>query len=247
MSATVVFKTHEASEPTLARFRALRDGLVEHELVVAWDATAGAGPAHLFDGAELFEFGRTELPYPDYRSDHPAWRRAPASGWWNNHWCVLEHALVHGGREAYWLVENDVEIDGGSEVLRAYERRGADFMATYLKTPYRYADLDVPVETPWFTEPWTWVATLTRIDEYARFAGCFFPISYFSGRALEVLHRGHAQGYLGYCEAVVPSLLLAANLSLATLGGTVDTPDRSIGDPAVDALFRRLRHKGATV
>jgi hypothetical protein len=46
----------------------------------------------------------------------------------------------------------------------------------------------------------------------------FCPVVRFSNQALKILHQKHIEGFCGYCEVVIPTLLKRVGLKIADIG-----------------------------
>ena len=151
---------------------------------------------HIFDEHQLFA-----LPYP----------RLAGHGLINHpHFPLLDFFSAHDKYDRYWVIEYDVRYSGEwSHFFGSVDSYEFDMMTCHAR---RYA------LEPWW--PW-WKSlehpsrTMTR-DQLVR---SFNPIYGVSRAALVFLHAALLDGWKGYPEVTVPTLLLAGGFRLLDLGG----------------------------
>ncbi len=113
--------------------------------------------------------------------------------------------------DQYWFVESDVEFSGnwGDLIRRVPSTASAHFVACHIK-PYAemprnmwWRELTVPAGVP----------VQTADDDWRMFA--FLPIARFSALALRTVDQAHQQGWNGFLEVLIPSVLRQAGLEMA--------------------------------
>jgi hypothetical protein len=113
----------------------------------------------------------------------------------------------------YWLVESDVEYRGNwHALLDAWRGCEADLLACHLR---RHADW--PGWGWWRTLRWPSSAQLGK-DQLHR---AFLPFFRISLTALQALDQAHRDGWKGHFEALVPTVLQRAGMTVQDLRATV--------------------------
>ncbi|MEI8176243.1 MAG: DUF3405 domain-containing protein, partial [Candidatus Omnitrophota bacterium] len=154
-----------------------------------------AGNYHLFSAEAIAKMG-----YPNEKN-------VPLSDnlWHHGDYPVLDYFLKHSAFDYYWKVEFDVRFVGEwSDFFDRFAHDDSDFLATEIKTPRTCPD-------------WRWEQLVSPVPFNERI-GCFFPVTRFSRKALEVLDRSYRAGIDGFCEVAVPTTLKSEGLSINDLG-----------------------------
>jgi hypothetical protein len=167
------------------------------------EITAQYQRCHLFDEKQLFA-----LPYP----------RLAGHGLINHpHFPLLDFFSAHGDYDRYWVIEYDVRYSGDwSDFFRSVDGYDFDLMTSHIR---RYAD-----------EPrWIWWPTLEHPSKRIpreRYLRSFNVIYGTSQAALKFIHASMLDGWRGYPEVVLPTLLEENGFSVFDLGGDGEfTPD----------------------
>lgn len=152
---------------------------------------------YVFDEATLLS-----LPYPKLDGhrllDHP-------------HFPVLDFFLSHPEYDYYWVVEYDVRYTGAWDtLLRSFHSFDHDFITSHVR---RFAQ-----------EPyWLWWDTLrhpTKAIAHRDYIRSFNVIYRISNRALAFIHDAQLDGWRGYHEVSLPTLLCAGGFTLLDFGGS---------------------------
>ncbi len=151
---------------------------------------------HLFDEAALFG-----LPYPRMKG------RGLVE---HHHFPVLDFFLRHREYEFYWVMEYDVRYTGAWETfLDSYEEYDHDFITSHLR---RFDQ-----EPGW--GDWDSLRHPAKEIPREQRLRCFNVIYRISNRALEFIHRSQMDGWEGFAEVSLPTLLHLGGFSLLDFGG----------------------------
>jgi hypothetical protein len=201
----VVFRTHYLDAEVARRLCKLRNDVERH--------CAGTD-VHLLVEAETqvppdFEAIATRFSYGDYAARFPkASREGVYPG--NHHLPALYFAESHPQYSHYWFIEYDVVYAGDwCGFLDEFRAEPADLLTTHLRELR-----DDP--------HWPLAKTLDCAGEdRTNLTGmaAFLPIYRASRPALDAVHDACARGWSGHWEALVPTAILAAGLTLSDLGG----------------------------
>jgi hypothetical protein len=129
------------------------------------------------------------------------------------HFPVLDFFLAHRDYDRYWVVEYDVRYTGDWKALfDSLEPLDHDFVTSHIR---RYAQ-----------EPgWTWWNTLehpSRTIAHHERLRSFNVVYRLSNRALEFIHDAQLDGWRGYFEVSLPTLLFHSGFKVLDLGGDGD-------------------------
>jgi hypothetical protein len=151
---------------------------------------------HLFDEKQLFA-----LPYP----------RLAGHGLINHpHFPLLDFFSAHPDYERYWVIEYDVRYSGDwRDFFSSVDGYEFDLITSHIR---RYAD-----------EPrWMWWPTFqhpTKRIPRERYLRSFNVIYGMSRAALDFVHISLIDGWSGYPEVVLPTLLAENGFRVVDLGG----------------------------
>ena len=160
------------------------------------DTTFDDGAVHLFTVRDL------KARFPVHAPERPLWH--------NPEMTLLDFYRRYPHFDFYWLIEYDVSFAGKwSHFFATFQKEQADFIAPKLKSQHPLSD-GLPHDPNW-----CWWPNLNFQAEPK--LGCFFPITRFSRRALEVLANEYRAGKHGFCEVLVPTLLLHAQMTIVDL------------------------------
>jgi hypothetical protein len=206
----VLFLSHVLNGAILAECRRLEEQLAGRCLVrFAWDDTDGEFDAAAlepvptapwrFTHAEIFEQG-----YPRKgatRRFHPG----------NADLVLLRYFHEHPDAPFYWLIEHDVRFSGSwSDLFDAVSQNDADLVGTTLWRRHALPDWRF-----WYTVG----APHGEAVPPARMIRGFFPIVRLSRRAVAALDAAYRRGWMGHCEATIPTILNEQGMRLLDLGG----------------------------
>ena len=203
MHSAVLFRTHRRNPYVLAEFFRMRADCLGSTVTpfLSYDSTVNDtsfddGCVHLFTVDDL----KREFPV-----------HAPERQLWHN----PETALVDFYRrrpsfDYYWLIEYDVTFAGTwSDFFAAFSQESGDFIASKIKSQHPLSE-GLP-----HAPDWCWWPNLNFSVEPR--LGCFFPVTRFSRSAMQVLDRELRAGKHGFCEVLVPTLMLHAGMTIVDL------------------------------
>jgi hypothetical protein len=151
----------------------------------------------IIDEKDLFR----RLPYP---------RLAGHGILHHSHFPVLDFYLTHPEYDYYWFVEFDVRYTGEwASFLRLFESFPHDLITSHIRH-FR--------EEP----SWCWWDSLqhpTKVIDRERYLRSYNVTLRISGRALEFLHREQLDGWQGFNEVSLPTLLYQGGFTIMDFGG----------------------------
>jgi hypothetical protein len=152
---------------------------------------------HVIVECELFR----RLPYPRLKGeilyDHV-------------HFPILDFYLSHQEYDYYWVIEFDVRYTGEwGSFLRSFESYDHDLITSHIRHI---------IEEPRF---WWWDSLdhPTKTIDRARYLRSFNVIYRISNRALALIHDAQQNGWRGYPEVLLPTLLDNSGYTLLDCGG----------------------------
>ncbi|MFC7738424.1 hypothetical protein ACFQX4_22010 [Roseomonas sp. GCM10028921] len=124
---------------------------------------------------------------------------------------LLNFHRQHPGYDLYWNIEYDVGFSGNwSTFFSATEKSNADLLATCLRRRAEHPD--------WFH--WhTFAAPEGQGFDNAELITGFMPIFRASARAIAAVDAAYRAGCSGHLEAVWPTIVEAAGLTVEDIGG----------------------------
>lgn len=151
---------------------------------------------HLFDEDQCFA-----LPYP----------RLARHGLINHpHFPLLDFYREHGDYDRYWVLEYDVRYSGEwSHFFRSVDTYEFDLMTCHVR---RYA---MEPRWPW----WSSLEHASKSIPHERYVRSFNVIYGMSRPALDFVHASLLDGWRGYPEVLLPTLLLEGGFRLLDMGG----------------------------
>jgi hypothetical protein len=131
----------------------------------------------------------------------------------HSHFLLLDFYLSHQKYDYYWFIEFDVRYTGEWEsFLRSFESFDQDLIASHIR---HFSE-----------EPlWPWWYSLyhpTRSIDETKFLRSFNVIFRISNRALEFIHREQMDGWQGFNEVSLPTLLYHGGYRIMDFGGDGD-------------------------
>lgn len=201
MATAIVMMTHRFDTVVVNEFERMRAALGPQDR--AFLLSDGSAPAptalapvtHTFEYANVAKRAVRVIGDDILRNVHLAW---------------LDFFDAHPGFDNYWIIEYDVRFSGAwSELFDAFRELPFDLLCPHLR---HYAE-----------EPaWGWWHAVRRSGEpIARenMLRGFLPIVRLSRRGFECLRDGVANGWNGFLEGMIPTLLHSSGLSVADIGG----------------------------
>lgn len=143
--------------------------------------------------------------------------------WFYAYLRMLHFYISYPNYEYYWFFDDDVDIDNWNEFLSDTDQHAADFISYFIfKNKNINAQPDVPEINDNTVSKHMWFErfpghTDTLPLEIKDLFGSFFPTTRFSNRALKEILKYNNQGYFGWHEGFVPTLLNYSGLTLKTL------------------------------
>jgi hypothetical protein len=151
--------------------------------------------------------------------------------WFYAHLRMLNFFLSYPNYQYYWFFDDDVRIDDWNHFLTDTDKDTSDFISYFIfkkkgvksQTNIPFIDDRTVSKHMWFERFPGHSDTLPEgIEEYF---GSFFPTTRFSNRAMKKLIECNNQGYFGYGEGYVPTVLNYYGMTLNTLIKTDNTSD----------------------
>jgi hypothetical protein len=174
--------------------------LVDRSMANAAAVAARYPRCHLFDESQVFR-----LPYPKMKG-----RRLLE----HHHFPILDFFLQHREYDFYWVVEYDVRYTGDwRTLLDFYEKCDHDFITSHVR---RFDQ-----EPGW--EDWESLRHPTKAIPREQRLRCFNVIHRLSNRALKFMHESQVDGWEGFTEVLLPTLLSQGEFKLLDFGHAVYT------------------------
>lgn len=128
----------------------------------------------------------------------------------HSHFPVLDFFLAHRDYDYYWFIEFDVRYSGDWELfLASFEPYTHDFIASHIRS--------------YDEEPlWHWWGTLRHPEKTIARSDClrsFNVIFRISNRGLEFIDRAQRDGWQGFNEVSLPTLLHTGGYRIMDFGG----------------------------
>ena len=194
--------THRFEEPILGEFARMRAGLRPGDQAFVLSDGSAAAPASLdgfvqtFDTAHACSRAVRVLETGILRNVHLAW---------------LDFFDAHPDFDAYWFIEYDVRYSGPwAQLFDAFRDQPWDLLCTHLRRRSQ--------------EPhWYWWNEIHAPDGPVSPEQClrgFLPVTRMSRRGMVCLRDAVAQGWNGFLEGLIPTLLHLRGLRIADVGGT---------------------------
>jgi hypothetical protein len=202
MRTAVVMTTHRFDPPVLDEFSRIRDALSPGDRAFLLCDGSGAPPpeevaplAHVFDTAIVTRKAARIVGEGILRNFHLAW---------------LDLFEAHPGFDAYWFIEYDVVYSGAwRDFLDDFRQLPHDLLATHLRTHAQ--------EPGWYW--WDEIRPPDAVLPAERLIRGFLPVARVSRKGLERLRDAVAEGWTGFAEGLVPTILREAGLTLGDIGG----------------------------
>lgn len=209
----VLFTTHRVNWAVKSRFRKLASDLPpDHDAFFVLDTTQIEPPARIDRFAEklghFFPFSRQDLETLPYDRAKNQWRGPSVfPGLCDLH--VQYFYKLNPRYDWIYLVEYDVAFTGGWRVLfEDLASSSADLLATSISSKNEYPHwchyADFSVDRP-----------LAESD----LLRAFMPFCRYSAGALQTLQEAYRRDWRGHFEALVPTAVHAAGLTVEDIGG----------------------------
>ena len=175
----------------------------------------------LFNETEL----RKNLNFPHEVSKRHFWNSQGNRNitWFYAHLRMLNFYLSFPNYDYYWFFDDDIKMDNWNEFLEGTDKDDSDFMSYFIfkkinvtsQPNIPYIDNRTSSNQGWFDRFPGDKDTLP--NDIKELFGSFFPTTRFSNRAMKKLIDLNTEGYYGYGEGFVPTVLNQANMSLNTI------------------------------
>jgi hypothetical protein len=167
--------------------------------------------------------------------------------WFFAHLRMLFYYGVNPGYDYYWFYDDDVTVKDWDTFHKAFENNTSDFISMYcFKDKNVIAQPNIPNIDDKTTSKHMWFErfpgdgdTLPK-NNMARF-GSFFPIVRLSNKALIETVKLHNEGFYGYSEGWLPTVLNDKELTLDTIYNN-ESQGSCFDDEVVD-----IKHKNTKI
>ena len=161
---------------------------------------------HLFD----VEIIKKNVDYPFKEIEKQPWTYKKSPLWCNTEISLVYFYLKKPNYKNYWVVEYDVRFSGEwIDFFNFFSESDSDIISAYT---LRYKE-----NPDWFM----WQRTNKDIKNEDK-VHMFIPVFRLSARALKLLSIRYSQGYYGFCEVIIPTLLNIGGYKLEGLGDFCD-------------------------
>jgi len=167
--------------------------------------------------------------------------------WFHAHLRMINFYLSNPNYEYYWFFDDDVRIDDWNRFLSQTDEDDSDFISYFVfKKPGVESQPNVPVIDGRTTSSHMWLERFpgdgdTLPSEVTEWFGSFFPTVRYSNRAMKKLVELNNEGYHGYGEGFVPTVLNLHGMKISSLITSEDTSN------LFDFENNRIWHKNIVV
>lgn len=167
--------------------------------------------------------------------------------WFFAHLRMLNFYKKNPNYDYYWFFDDDIKIDDWDTFLTDTDKDDSDFISYFIfkkdgvnsQTKIPIIDNRTTSQHMWFERfPGDTDTLPPQINEYF---GSFFPTTRYSNKAMEKLLELNEQGYFGYSEGFVPTVLNYFGMSLNTLIKSDNTSD------LFDNQINKVLHKNIII
>lgn len=143
--------------------------------------------------------------------------------WFFAHLRMIYYYMDFPDHDYYWFFDDDIRMVDWTEFLNGFTDIEHDFLAYFIfKSKAATTQVDVPViddrsfsGQEWFSR---FPGSGDRLPpDVKNYFGSFFPIVRYSRAALETLLKIHLDGFNGWHEGFVPTILDHNNMKLSTI------------------------------
>jgi hypothetical protein len=143
--------------------------------------------------------------------------------WFYPHFRMLNFYLKHPNYDFYWFFDDDVKVNDWGEFFNGTDNDDSDFLSYFcFKKDGVFSQENIPTiddrtfsKNLWF-DRFPGDGDMLPVNTNELF-GSFFPTTRFSNKALSTLFEIHKEGYYGYSEGYVPTILNSYGFKLNTL------------------------------
>lgn len=143
--------------------------------------------------------------------------------WFYAHFRMMNYFIQYPNYDYYWFFDDDVKIRNWELFFDGVDKDTSDFLGYFIfKNKNVISQPNVPYMDNNTTSQHMWFERFPgdgdKLEENTtELFGSFFPINRFSNRAMKKLLDIHNQGFYGYSEGFVPTMLNKYNFTLGSL------------------------------
>ena len=175
----------------------------------------------LFNESDL----RKNLNFPHEVSKKHFWNSQGNRNitWFYAHLRMLNFYMSFPNYDYYWFFDDDIKIDNWDDFLIGTDTDKSDFISYFIfKQLGVISQPNIPFIDDRTSSKQGWFSRFpgdndTLPENTKELFGSFFPTTRFSNRAMKKLLDLNNEGYHGYGEGFVPTVLNLSNMSLNTL------------------------------
>lgn len=151
--------------------------------------------------------------------------------WFYAHLRMLNFYVANPNYEYYWFFDDDVKMDNWNDFLTETDKDDSDFISYFIfKKPGVVSQPKIPVIDNRTVSQHMWFERFpgdkdTLPSDVTEYFGSFFPTTRYSNRAMKKLLEVNNEGYFGYGEGFVPTVLNHYGMTLNTLIKSDNTSD----------------------
>jgi hypothetical protein len=166
--------------------------------------------------------------------------------WFYAHFRMMNYYISNPNYDYYWFFDDDVRADNWVEFFKGFENVDDDFISYFI---FKHPSVETQPNVPkinskthsgegWFNRfPGDGDELPNNCNEIF---GSFFPVVRYSKRAMEELVKINNQGYSGYSEGFVPTVLNSLGYKISSLINSDDTSNYYDVDK-VNLLHKNIR------
>lgn len=168
---------------------------------------------------------RKNLNFPHHVSKRHYWNSMGNRNiiWFYAHLRMMNFYLQYPDYEYYWFFDDDLKMDSWSSFLEETDKDESDFISYFIfKKNGVQSQENIPVIDSRTTSSHMWFERFpgdmdTLPEGITEYFGSFFPTTRYSNKAMKKLVDLNTQGYFGYGEGFVPTVLNHYGFTLNTL------------------------------
>ena len=192
---------------------------------------------------------REDLNFPHQVSNRHYWNSYGNRNiiWFYAHLRMMNFYLKYPNYDFYWFFDDDVKINDWNEFLTQTDKNEDDFISYIIfKKPGVESQPNVPHMDNRTTSQHMWFErfpghTDTLPEDIKEYFGSFFPTTRYSNRSMKKLVELNNEGYFGYSEGFVPTVLNHYGMTLHTL---IDSNNNS---KLIDINNIKILHKDTKI
>jgi len=149
--------------------------------------------------------------------------------WFYAHFRMLNYYISNPNYDYYWFFDDDVRSDNWVEFFKGFEDVDDDFISYFIfKHPNVESQINVPKIDGRTHSGEGWFNRFPGHGDQLpnsckEMFGSFFPVVRYSKRSMEELLKINNEGYDGYSEGFVPTLLNERGMKMSSLINADDT------------------------